>query len=49
MYKRISEIQFPEHNNININMMPFIFGDDESLPEEYRNYSKMIDCVNYGD
>jgi len=38
----VNKIQFPEFTGIKCNMMPFIQGDDSSLPEIYRPYSKII-------
>eukprot|EP01060_Flectonema_neradi_P009736 TRINITY_DN1693_c1_g1_i1.p1 TRINITY_DN1693_c1_g1~~TRINITY_DN1693_c1_g1_i1.p1 ORF type:complete len:275 (+),score=47.34 TRINITY_DN1693_c1_g1_i1:308-1132(+) len=37
-----SYVEFPEPKDININMMPFVFGDIASLPEEYHQYWPMI-------
>lgn len=36
------KITFPRPNNRNVNMMPFIYGDPESLPEDLRCYSHCI-------
>lgn len=36
------DITWPEPTGININMMPFIYGDKSSLPEEYHGYWKII-------
>ena len=38
----INKIQFPEFTGIKCTMMPFIQGDDSSLPTIYRTYSKII-------
>ena len=38
----VNKIQFPEFTGIKCNMMPFIQGDDSSLPEIYKPYSKII-------
>eukprot|EP00441_Pelagodinium_beii_P045430 CAMPEP_0197624386 /NCGR_PEP_ID=MMETSP1338-20131121/4047_1 /TAXON_ID=43686 ORGANISM="Pelagodinium beii, Strain RCC1491" /NCGR_SAMPLE_ID=MMETSP1338 /ASSEMBLY_ACC=CAM_ASM_000754 /LENGTH=359 /DNA_ID=CAMNT_0043194519 /DNA_START=92 /DNA_END=1171 /DNA_ORIENTATION=- len=34
---------FPEPRDIHINMMPFIMGEKESLPDEYQHYWPMIE------
>lgn len=39
---KIGDIAFPVPSDININMMPFIIGDEFSIPEEFRHYSEMI-------
>ena len=45
-FEKIGKVEFPEFQGIIINMMPFIIGDNKSIPEEYRHYSYMIDkCV----
>ncbi len=50
MYKKLQKIQFPEPQDININMMPFIFGDHQSLPRYVKQYSPVIDaCSNPED
>jgi hypothetical protein len=38
-----NKIQFPEYTGVKCNMMPFIQGDSSSLPEPYKQYSKIID------
>lgn len=38
----IDRVVFPDPNGININMMPFIIGDDESIPEDYRHYCPIL-------
>lgn len=38
----INRINFPEFTGIKCNMMPFIQGDDSSLPDIYKPYSKII-------
>jgi len=37
------QIQFPEPQDIKINMMPFVMGKIESLPEAYRHYWPLIE------
>ena len=40
-------VEFPSPTDININMMPFIFGDDTTIPEQYRGYIPLIyNCWN---
>lgn len=40
-------VAFPDAKDISINMMPFILGDRESVPEEYRQYWTLIEecCI----
>jgi len=45
---RVGKTKFPKPKNININMMPFIYGDKESLPSEYHEYWDMIKQCNCG-
>ena len=46
----VNTIQFPEFNGIKCNMMPFIQGDNSSLPKEYQPYAKIINenYLKYG-
>jgi len=37
-----SFVQWPKPNDININMMPFIIGDNSSIPPKYRAYVPML-------
>jgi hypothetical protein len=37
------DVTFPPSRNINVNMMPFIYGDMSSLPAELRAYESLID------
>lgn len=46
MYKKIQPIIFPKFNSINVNMMPFIFGDIQSIPEEIKPYQEIINSCN---
>lgn len=41
---KIAQIEFPPPTGITINMMPFVVGDIDSLPEEYRQYKPMLDA-----
>lgn len=36
--KRINRVTFPEPTGIQINMMPFVMGKKDSLPEQYHQY-----------
>lgn len=47
MFKELNKVQFPEFKGIDVNMMPFIFGDIESIPEEMRPYSDIIKQCNF--
>lgn len=38
----VNTIQFPKFSGVKCNMMPFIQGDSNSLPEIYQPYSKII-------
>lgn len=38
----LGKTEFPKPKNININMMPFVYGDKDSLPKEYHKYWDMI-------
>jgi len=41
-FLKVAQVKFPKKNNIIINMMPFIMGDLNSIPEEYRQYENII-------
>lgn len=45
------KINFPEFTGFRCLMMPFIQGDSDSLPEQYKGYSSIIDStfLNKGD
>lgn len=45
-FKKISTITFPNFLGYNINMMPFVMGDIESIPFEYRQYYPLIEACN---
>ena len=36
-------IQFPKFTGVKCNMMPFVQGDSESLPEAYKPYAQIVD------
>lgn len=42
MYERISRVEFPEFRGVMVNMMPFILGDESTLPPELRGYVPLI-------
>lgn len=41
----VSKIEFPNFTGVKCNMMPFIQGDSNSLPEMYKPYSSIIDTI----
>jgi hypothetical protein len=41
-------VKFPKPRDININMMPFVRRDEESVPEDYRHYWEIIDLCDSG-
>lgn len=43
-FKIVNKVNFPTPAGININMMPFVMGDHDSLPPEYRAYAHLIDA-----
>jgi len=45
-YKKVANIKFPKSQNVVINMMPFIMGDVNSIPSEYRQYQELIEACN---
>ena len=47
--KRISGVRFPPTSFIDINMMPFVIGDGDSLPNEYQHYWPLIDACGIED
>lgn len=44
MYKVLGNVDFPSPQGIKVNMMPFVLGDSQSLPENMRQYVPMIDA-----
>ena len=42
-FLKVGLVTFPEERNININMMPFIIGDKNSIPDEYQHYYPIIE------
>lgn len=47
--KEISRVEFPEYKGIYANMMPFIMGDNSTIPEEYRSYIPVINSISIPD
>lgn len=45
-FDSIGRATFPAPQDININMMPFIMGKEDSLPEAYRHYWPLIEQCN---
>lgn len=41
--ENVGQARFPEPRDININMMPFIMGQKDSVPEAYRHYWPLIE------
>jgi hypothetical protein len=44
--REISGIQFPKSAGLKVNMMPFIIGDPNSLPNNMKQYQGIIDLCN---
>lgn len=42
-FKKIKTVVFPKFTGTNIDMMPFIIGDVETIPEEIRSYVSLIE------
>jgi hypothetical protein len=40
-------VEFPEPKDLNVNMMPFVFGDKSSLPPELHEYFDLIEKCPY--
>jgi hypothetical protein len=46
-FAHVENVSFPEPHNINVNMMPFVMGDKNTLPEELHSYWGIIRlCVS---
>ena len=39
---KVGHVTFPQPSGININMMPFVMGETESIPNEYRHYVNIL-------
>jgi hypothetical protein len=46
-YARVGRVVFPEPADRNVNMMPFVFGDKESLPDDLQCYFPLIERCQY--
>ncbi|CAJ1958776.1 unnamed protein product [Cylindrotheca closterium] len=46
-FSRCGYVQFPPPENRNVNMLPFIFGSKESLPDDLRCYHSLIERCPY--
>jgi len=42
-YVSVGTVEFPAPTGIDINMMPFIIGDEASIPQEYQHYWPLIE------
>lgn len=42
--KHFGPVTFPQPADININMMPFIMGDNKTIPDDYKAYIPLIDA-----
>lgn len=47
--KKEAKMNFPKPEGININMMPFIMGDDKSIPEQFKQYIPIIQKCSIPD
>lgn len=45
--RHVSFPLFPSYRRININMMPIIFGDEDSVPREYYSYLPFIEAAAF--
>lgn len=46
MLESITTVHFPTYRSLKVNMMPFIVGDQDSLPEDLRPYVDIIDACS---
>lgn len=46
-FARVGHVTFPLPNNRNVNMMPFILGNKESLPQDLQCYYPLIDACPF--
>lgn len=46
-FSRVGFVNFPEPNNRNVNMVPFIFGNKNSLPGDLQCYHGLIESCPY--
>ena len=45
-FSEVTSIKFPAYSGLQCNMMPFIMGDKNSLPEQYQHYWDLVDACN---
>lgn len=45
-FRSLGSVEFPAPSEININMMPFLMGDPDSIPSEYRQYLPLIEACD---
>lgn len=45
-FARLGKVRFPSPSDISINMMPFIIGDPNSIPEEYQQYLPLLETCD---
>lgn len=45
-FQEIAPVSFPTATDLCVNMMPFIFGDKESLPKNLHSYLPLIEAAN---
>jgi hypothetical protein len=43
-FKHVANVNFPDFKGININMMPFIMGDNDSIPTDYHAYIPILEA-----
>lgn len=43
-FKKVSKVEFPNPNDITINMMPYIMGESSSIPKKYHQYIPLIEA-----
>jgi hypothetical protein len=44
--REIDRVTFPQPTGVNVNMMPFVMGDDSTIPEECKGYIPIIqECL----
>jgi hypothetical protein len=43
MFARVGNVEFPEPDDQNVNMMPLIFGHNDSLPDDLQCYFHLIE------
>lgn len=47
-YKELQEVILPKSTGVSVNMMPFILGDLNSVPENLRQYDEIIQMCKFG-